>query len=314
MNVPIVMNYATALGIYEKTKPIRGRSPELRPLGDRRDCDTYSIRKREDDIELVLYKTPVITFKPDGEVVLFTNGYDTVSTRQFIYRVLGIRANGVQRHTVLTINGDRLVLGDDEKLRLKRENGNWCALNPTTMYGWKLNRKATANVRAKYADFYKYLKGFVSLRSEVLKESYWFREQACVIVPRDEFASLFSSLVSMRAYCYMDKRGNQHVQWSRVSRDQYNDSATKFMSLIDPDQTEEDKHTNFYKAALLLIAKEDVDTMDIRADQTVVESKKIVPKLDEILFQFYAHDVLTREPMAQGKVSSGRYDKWMTEW
>jgi hypothetical protein len=39
-----------------------------------------------------------------------------------------------------------------------------------------------------------------------------------------------------------------------------------------------------------------------------------VPTLDEILFQFYAHDVLVREALPQGKVSSGKYDKWMVEW
>ena len=62
MRVPRVMNYTDALARYEDAKPIRGRSPEVRPLGERRDVDTYQIRKNGEEIELVLYKTPVITF------------------------------------------------------------------------------------------------------------------------------------------------------------------------------------------------------------------------------------------------------------
>jgi hypothetical protein len=84
--------------------------------------------------------------------------------------------------------------------------------------------------------------------------------------------------------------------------------------LIRPDQPEDVKHTNFYKAALILIAKADSDRMDMRADETAVQSNRILPTLDTVLFQFYAHDVLVREAMPLGKVSSGKYDKWMVEW
>jgi hypothetical protein len=81
--VPRVHSYAEALRIHSNTKPLRGRAEEIRPLGNRRDADTYWIRKHGDAIELVLYKTPVITFEPDGDVVLFVDSYNSVSTHQF---------------------------------------------------------------------------------------------------------------------------------------------------------------------------------------------------------------------------------------
>ena len=315
MRVPRVMNYTDALEIYNKVKPLRGRSPEVRPLGDRRDADKYWIRKEGEAIELVLYKTPVITFMPDDEVEVFTNGYDTVSTHQFIARILGIPAGGLRGKTLLNINGNKLVLGNGEKLRLKRsESGNWHPLNPTTQYGWKLDRKAITNVRNIYVDFYKYLKGFVNLRTEKASVSRWSPEKDCIVVPLEEFKSACGNLLHIRKYCYMDKRGAQHIDYSPVKVEQYRESATKFEHLIRPDQPEDVKHTNFYKAALILVAKADSDRMDVRADETIVPSKHIVPTLDEILFQFYAHDVLVREVMPQGKVSSGKYDKWMVEW
>ena len=313
--VPRVTNYADALKIHDGVKPLRGRSPEIRPLGDRRDADKYHIRKNGEAIELVLFQTPVITFMPEGEVALFVNGYNTPSTHQFIHRVLGIPASGVRGKTLLGVGDSRYILGDGETLRLRlNESGGWCPLNPTTQYGWKLNRKATTNVRNIYADFYKYLKGFVNLRTEKAKTSYYAPEKDCVVVPLEEFKNTCGGLLHIREYCYMDKRGAQHMSYVPVKVEQYRTSATKFEHLIRPDQAEDVKHTNFYKAALILIAKADSDRMDMRADETAVQSNHILPTLDTVLFQFYAHDVLVREAMPLGKVSSGKYDKWMVEW
>ena len=317
MRVPRVHSYADALKIHDNTKPLRGRLEEIKPLGDRRDADTYRIRKNGDAIELVLYKTPVITFMPDGEVVLFVDNHNTVSTHQFIHRVLNIPAGGVRRTTVLTINNSKYTLADKDKLRLRRddEGGNWQVLNPTQQWAWRLDRKAVTNVRSKYGEFYKYLKGFVNLRTESITESTWNpRTYDGFRVGLDEFKSVFNSMTSLRSYAYMDKRGKQHINYSNVKPEQYAASSNAFVCLIRPDQPEEDKHTNFYKAALLLVAKLEVDAMDIRTDDVKVLSKNIVPLLDEVLFQMYAHQVLVRKALPQGKVSSGTYENWMLEW
>jgi hypothetical protein len=314
--VPRVHSYADALKIHDNTKPLRGRSPEIKPLGDRRDADTYHIRKNGDAIELVLYKTPVITFESNGEVVLFVDSYNTVATHQFIHRVLDIPAGGVRRTTVLTINNMKYTLADKDKLRLRRddEGGNWCVLNPTQQWAWRLDRKAVTNVRSKYGEFYKYLKGFVNLRTEEKSIKYWQPVKNHVTVPLTEFKSLFGSMTSIRSYAYMDKRGKQSLNYSAVKPEQYKASSNAFDCLIRSDQPEEDKHTNFYKAALLLVAKIDTDAMDIRTDETHALAKLIVPLLDEVLFQMNAHQVLVRKALPQGKVSSGIYEHWMMDW
>ncbi len=313
--VPRVLYYQEALKIHDSIKPLRGRAIEIRPLGNRRDADTYHIRKNGDAIELVLYKTPVITFMPDGDVVLFIDGYNSVSTHQFIDHVLNIRAQGARRTTVLTINGQKYTIADKEKLRLRLEDGNWHVINPTAQWGWKLNRKEITNVRTKYSEFYKYLKGFVNLRSESITESTWNpRTYDGIHVEQSEFKSVFERMVHIREYAYMDKRGKQHLNWTNVKPEQYEQSAKAFEYLIRPDQPEEGKHTNFYKAALALIAKVDTDTMDIRTDEVNVRSKHIVPLLDDVLFMLYANQVLVRYQLPMGKVSSGIYEHWMTEW
>jgi len=313
--VPQLRNYADALKKYDETKPMRGRAEEIRPLGERRDADTYHKRKNGDAVELVLYKTPVITFEPNGEVVLFVGNYNTVSTHQFVSWVLGISAQGVRRATVLTIHGNKYTLADNDKLRLRRdEGGKWCVLNPTQQWSWQLDRKAVGNVRAKYGEFYKYLKGFVNLRTETLKTSWSRIERDYVLVQQSEFKNVFGNMTSIRSYAYMDKLGRQSLDWQAVKPEQYAASSNAFEVLIRPDQPEEDKHTNFYKAALLLLAKSDTDKMDIRTDEVQAPAKHIVPLLDEVLFQKYAHQVLIRKELPQGKVSTGRYERWMQEW
>jgi hypothetical protein len=313
--VPRVHSYAEALRIHSNTKPLRGRAEEIRPLGNRRDADTYWIRKHGDAIELVLYKTPVITFEPDGDVVLFVDSYNSVSTHQFLSHVLGISAGGVRRTTVLTINNSKYTLSGQEKLRLRMdEGGNWHVLNPTQQWSWRLDRKAVAEVRSKYGEFYKYLKGFVNLRTESITESTWNpRTFDGIHVQQSEFKSVFGSMTSVRSYAYMDKVGKQHLNWTNVRAEQYKASSNAFEVLIRPDQPEEGKHTNFYKAALLLIAKLENDAMDIRTDSVRVRSKHIVPLLDDVLFMMNAHQVLVRKALPQGKVSSGIYEHWMME-
>jgi hypothetical protein len=268
-----------------------------------------------DAIELVLYKTPVITFMPDGEVVLFIDGYNSVSTHQFISHVLGVSTHGARRTTVVTINGNKFTIADKDKLRLRMgEDGNWSVLNPTTQWGWKLNRKAVTNVRTRYGEFYKYLKGFVNLRTETAKQHRWQPEKEYVVIPQNEFGAVLGGLIHLREYKYMDKRGRQEMVYQKVTPEQYEPSAKAFEYLIRPDQPEEGKHTNFYKAALVLIAKLETDEMDIRTDEVYAQSKHIVPLLDDVLFMLYAHDVLVRYELPMGKVSSGIYEHWMMEW
>ncbi len=45
MAVPRIADYKEAYKKWNDTKPLRGRSEDIRPLGERRDVDTYSIRK-----------------------------------------------------------------------------------------------------------------------------------------------------------------------------------------------------------------------------------------------------------------------------
>jgi hypothetical protein len=72
-------SYEQAKSVYESTKPLRN-NPNFRPL-DRRSKDAkQSIRKENNNYIVVCYNTPVVTYKPDGSVVLRTGGYTSQTT------------------------------------------------------------------------------------------------------------------------------------------------------------------------------------------------------------------------------------------
>lgn len=152
VNVPYIDSYEKALAKWQSTKPIRGRTPEIRPLGQRRDCDVYSIRKNvwTDVIELVLYKTPVVKFTPEDEVVINFGGWASSSTCQFVGGVLRNVYAGRQRGNVVLSfsNGAKAMLGTNEELVLVRgAHGGWVPRAKQTLYNYRINRKEANNVR-----------------------------------------------------------------------------------------------------------------------------------------------------------------------
>ena len=193
MNVPRVTTYPEAKKIHDNTVPIRGRDPEIRPLGNRRDADSYWVRMNGDDVEFVLYKSPVITYKPDGSVVLTPDTYSTVSTHQFFARVLGVGANAVRQNTVITIGDKRYTVKGKDTLTLKLDaSGNWhCAEGAKAQFAWHLDRRGATNVRNRYKEFITYFKGMVSLRTEEIVMQYYNSNLSGVRVSITEVQNAF---------------------------------------------------------------------------------------------------------------------------
>ena len=72
-------SYAQAKSLYEATKPLRG-NPNFRPLDRRSKHAKQSIRKVNEMYELVCYNTPVVTYYPDGSILLKSGGYHSQTT------------------------------------------------------------------------------------------------------------------------------------------------------------------------------------------------------------------------------------------
>lgn len=196
--VPRLTNYAQALRMYEKVKPIRGT--EKRPLGRRRDHHAYSIRKNADgSIELVNYRTPVVTLDPPTSEApdtpqffrVKTGGWSSVSTRQFIEQTLGIQTSGKGRYSVLHIRGEKYTIRGSEELALSLDRDGWHVHNPAERTSYRINRKASNNVRSRYKKFADYLKGMISLRAEEKVIDSVGNLQSVITFSCEELASVF---------------------------------------------------------------------------------------------------------------------------
>jgi hypothetical protein len=303
MHVPRVTDYNTALEIWGRAVPIRGRSPELRPLGNRRDADTYSIRKNDQEcVELVNYETPVITFTPDGRVVLFTAGYNSVSTHQFIQRVLGIEVRSIKRHSVLTLGEHKYTLDGQNKLVLNLEGGSWrCVDGAKQNSSLTLDRKAVTNVRSKYSEFYTYFKGMVNLR----------KQDNAVVVYEHEITNLFGEGGVGNLNFITEKP--HHCRWTTpVAKVGYEAGIKELFELIKNDQPNDTKSINFYKASVaVMLNGPRMYWAHNYPDGCSVRASALCKLMDTVVLKAHAEEVLVRKLLPIGKVSAGTYDKWM---
>lgn len=336
MAVPRIANYIEAYAKWNNTKPMRGRSDDKRPLGERRYVDTYSIRKNiwTEAIELVLYQTPVIKFKSDDEVVLNYGRWPSASTCQFITRVLaGVGASRVRGDVVLgfsTADG-RVIqkLGQDEELVLVRVDGRWQPKQIKTLFDYRINRKEANNVRKDVKQFRDYLQGMVKLMEDEsvmygqtykrvtrtyaeLGEVFGFNQGGQlqnnqVIVDRGDWGRL--------AEKPQPRYGNDAAEMEKKDWDKYNTMSDKFYELVKNDQDENTRHQNYWIAFNILFAYQNyfywVPKEFIHEKKIQLASEFLEKYLEEILFARFSDRVFKLVELEKGKVPTGRYDKYV---
>lgn len=323
MNVPRVTTYPEAKKIHDDTKPIRGRSPEIRPLGNRRDADSYWVRMNGDDVEFVLYKSPVITYKPDGAVVLTPDTFSTVSTHQFFARVLGVGANAARHNSVITLGDKRYTVQGKDTLTLKLDaSGNWhCVEGAKTQFAWHLDRQQATNVRNRYKEFITYFKGMVSLRTEEFQHPYYNQDNKLkgIRVPLTEVQQAFETELTepdniLGDVQYMQDLPGRHYHYGTKRAEEYKSGITWFLEAIKSDQPEDTKHLNFYRGALAMLLTTERIYMRGQDDNTyIAKAKNITKALDTTLLRAHAEEVLVRKELPIGSVSKGTYDLWLPE-
>lgn len=337
MNVPRVTTYSEAKNLHDSIKPIRGRSPEIRPLGNRRDADSYWVRMNGDDVQFVLYKSAVITYKPDGGVVLTPDTYSTVSTHQFFDRVLGVDARASRQNSVIGLLNKKgevvnryTVKGKDTLTLRLDKSGNWqCVEGAKPQFAWHLNRQEANNVRVRYKEFITYFKGMVSLRTEEIHMQYYNNSLSGIRVSITELQNAFGVEKSdstepnsnndpdhiIGNMQWIHDQPQRHYNYGTKRAGEYQDGMTQFLELIKSDQPEDTKHLNFYKGALVMLMSADRIYQRGQDDNTyIAKAKPIVKALDTVLLKAHAKEVLVRKELPIGSVSKGAYDRWLPEF
>jgi len=344
MRVPRVTDYGDAKKLHDTTKPIRGRSPEVRPLGDRRDVDNYSVRMNGEDVEFVLYKTPVITYKANGEIVLRTDGWASVSSHQFIARVLSIPARGKSGSSVFRLGNQYYTMTGDNTLTLCVEGtGAWKVLEHETLYGYKASRKALTNVRSRYSEFRKYLSGFINLRQEerVLHQGRAYERRFNVInFGVQEAVNMFGVMDSTyndakalnreKIDCIFDKPTKLYYfnptevqkQAHRDAIRKYEENMKAFTETIVNGQPEDVRHENFYRGAMALLVEGYRESRSTHNNEWVLHDYEMdgwvnvnewMLMVDEAILKYHAEEVLERVQLEVGKTPNPKYASWISE-
>lgn len=174
--LPMILSFYQALEHHNSVKPIRGRTPETRPLGIRRRYEAeISLADNNKTVELKLYTNPIIKFHahdPHVAYISTENVWPCTVTASLIYNVLGVRCfvrdNGLQ---IYTDNGmwHRLFTG----MQLGRDikTSSWIVLNPKAQQAYAVNRNAMAQQLKPYKKFVDYIKSMVLVTKEITIDS-----------------------------------------------------------------------------------------------------------------------------------------------
>lgn len=155
--------HETALAHFNAVKPIRGRTPELKPLGSNRSYTQCKITHDPlvDSVSAVLYETPCVTIYPDNTIKLNRGGWISPSTANFMEAVLPHKFGKVRlqrRRMIYTAPNTRQeFVIPDNGLWLKISE-DWGTAEPVldnapTLYEYKADRKVMNAIRKNIKPF-----------------------------------------------------------------------------------------------------------------------------------------------------------------
>ena len=303
--IPYIRHFEEAKQVYERTKPIRGRSDDKRPLADRSAVDSYYITHNKGDgsYSCVLYQTKVLTYYADDTVVIDTGRWESQTTRAFIQNILGLACFRKNQYDVLLLDTNRRVepfciLGKEPTVIRQGQNSEvWELVKSPVVKEVKLLRKEANNVRARYKEFTDYLKNILRLRAD---------ENGRVLISGEEFGNTFPKGTAMRS-----------LYWSHMeqkSSASYKETNEVFFGLVGA--TDDDKHEKFYQASLLLVANiRGILLEHANGDRTWRINdggKGMLEKFKELVLKWHSHEVFEITPARAGVVPSPKYKKYVS--
>lgn len=162
-------SYEAYKNLYDKVKPIRGRSVEVRPIGNRR-RDWEQIMRRvlpNGSFSYVarLYATDVVEYLPDGSIILRSGGWSTPSTAEFIHEHSPFMCWKQHKKLWIRVRNEDGVkaypVGDE--LRMKWHEGGYVPAEPIVIHKRVVDRDKAKIARKRCAPFLQWAKTFLAL-------------------------------------------------------------------------------------------------------------------------------------------------------
>jgi len=165
-------SYDEAKAHFLKVTPLKsGRCKGEKPLGIRRYIRAL-IRMDDDVVVCSYYSHDVVRYLPNGEIHLDLCGYNTASTREFIYNTTRIGTSTTSGKPFIYLSPTEKFLFPETSVRgsgvlvVKDRK----VMNPQHQVVYRVNRKAMNDVRRKYADFIEYCKTIGAVLEHVTDE------------------------------------------------------------------------------------------------------------------------------------------------
>jgi hypothetical protein len=167
--IPTLRNYKDASKREADTTPIRGRTPEVKPLGSRK--QTYFSIRREPDESIVLVSGSYVfmRFRPNDDVLLYdATKWGKSTDNDLRSEVTHMNIQTFQTRVWVTIGGVSSYLRQGENVEniFRYENNRWTYLNPPTITKHVVNRKGAKEVRARYVPFMTYMNAMIKVRGD----------------------------------------------------------------------------------------------------------------------------------------------------
>ena len=324
-----VRSYKDAEAFYENTKPIRGRGDQHRPLGARKDIDRFYMVKSHNALapddtpptyQCFLYRTPLVTFYPDGRVVLDigTNYKPSISDAYFFYFLLGQRAQMRDRAVVVQF-GDKKVAFNTKHHSAVLHHDEYGQLVPEerVIMGYKINRKEANNVRREYGAFYRWVKAAVSLRQDDGHIRIAAREMMEVVPTQEVDGHVVEFLGVTDAHQHHSfKNSDGQIKQIKIRQ------CKRIVELAGSSD-----ETDYYKALLFIVFqhgrhawfystwdKTRVKHVDLDKFNFSIPASSIPKAIDHLLFSHHANKVLQMLPLEGGQLPNKLYEQWALEW
>lgn len=160
-NLPNITSYAEAKRTYEGIKPLRG-SWDIRPLDKRSSNEKGRIKQDGDNYIIQLWQTDIVTYYPNGDVLLNTGNYDTLSTADAIGQVSPFSCWTTKGQIAVSnrySGGDVAFLVQPKLMFKKNELGIYAPVDPPKAYISKkrVRKDVAKQVRALYKKVPEYI-------------------------------------------------------------------------------------------------------------------------------------------------------------
>lgn len=200
-------SYEAYKNLYDKVKPIRGRSTEVRPIGNRR-RDWEQITRKvlpNGSFSYVarLYGTDVVEYLPDGSIILRSGGWSTPSTAEFIHEHSPFMCWKQHKRLWIRVRNEDDVkaypVGDE--LHMKWHEGGYVPAQPIVIHKRVVDRDKAKIARKRCEPFLQWVKTFLALSDG------WVMHETC----KDVLGEHGKDAVTLPRYADFHARSTQPV-------------------------------------------------------------------------------------------------------